>query len=216
MIGSSSLVPGTAYGVALNDARQLDALDGAFAAAPYKAPPSAAVLYIKPRSCFGFGGADTAIPTDLRQVRVAATAAVMFGRDLCRAEPDEVRAAVAGACLALDMSEPCDSFYRPAVRQQCRDGFLPLSRFSPLPRTFGEIVTEIDGVEAHRWSLDRLLRPLEPLAAELSRFMTLQAGDLLLLGLAGNAPLARPGQTVVARSAGLEDVRTTLVQEAAA
>ena len=213
MIPCSSLAPGTAYGVALNDGRQAAALASAFIEAPYKAPPKEAVLYVKPRPCLSFGGADTLLPPDLPKVRVAATVAVLFGRDLSHAKPGEGRAAIAGACLALDVSEATDSFYRPAIRQQCRDGFLPLGHFASLPSAFGHIVTDINGVEAHRWSLDDVVRPLETLAAEISSYMTLQAGDLLLLGLAGDAPLAKPGQTVTVHSAGLPDLCTTFVKE---
>ena len=210
------LIPfGTAYGVALNDAQLLQEWAPAFDAAPYKAQPRSPVLYVKPRSCFSVGGAAVPLPVDMPGVRVAATVGILFGEDLCRATPQAVRASVAAACLAIDVSEPCDSYYRPAVRQQCRDGFLPMGRFTALPESFADIVTEIDGVEVHRWSLARLLRPLEALAAEVSAFMTLGAGDLLLLGLAGDAPTASAGQSIRVSSRGLPTLRTLVVPEAA-
>lgn len=213
MIQPLSTLSGAAYGVALNDAAQLAAMSDAFGAAPYKAPPSAPVLYIKPRNCFGFGGAPVPLPADLDEVQVAASVGVLLARDLSQARPEQVRAAVGAACLVLDVSEPCDSFYRPAIRQQCRDGFLPVSGFAELPARFGEVVTEIDGREAHRWSLDRLARPLEAAAAEISGFMTLRAGDLLILGLAGDAPRARAGQTVVVKGDGLPTLTTAIMPE---
>ncbi|MDB5461060.1 MAG: 5-oxopent-3-ene,2,5-tricarboxylate decarboxylase [Caulobacteraceae bacterium] len=205
------MIAGTAYGVALNDRRQLERMSAAFAEAPYRAPPAAPVLYIKPRTSFGTGGAPVPLPADLEQIEAAATVGLLFARDLTGAAPDEVRAAVGAACLALDVSEPHDNYYRPAIRERCRDGFLPLGRFAALPQDLGEIVTRIDGREVHRWSLDRLVRPLEALCAELSGFMTLRAGDLLLVGLPGDAPRARRGQSIAVRAEGLPALDTVVV-----
>jgi 5-oxopent-3-ene-1,2,5-tricarboxylate decarboxylase/2-hydroxyhepta-2,4-diene-1,7-dioate isomerase len=207
-------IAGTAYGVALNDKLELESLGEAFAQAPYKAPPRAPVLYIKPRSCFSYGGAPVPLPADLEEVQVAATVGLQFARDVTGASPADVRAAVGAVCLALDVSEPCPSFYRPAIRQQCRDGFLPLAHFADMPASFAQIVTEIDGREVHRWSLDRLARPLETAICEISAFMTLRAGDLLLIGIAGDAPRARAGQIVTVRSEGLASLKTAIVPEA--
>lgn len=213
MAAPYTILSGAAYGVALNDSAQVSSLANAFVEPPYKAPPKAPVIYVKPRTCFSFGGAATPLPADLGEVQVAATVGVLFARDVTRARPGEVRDAVGAACLVLDVSEPCASFYRPPIRQQCRDGFLPMGRFAALPAAFGEIVTEIDGREAHRWSLDRLVRPLEDLVSEISDFMTFSAGDLLLLGVAGDAPRARNGQTVSVTSPGLPRLATVLTSE---
>ncbi len=206
-------VTGTVYGIALNDKAQRDRLAATFAEPPYKAPPKAPVLYIKPRNCLRYCGAPTPVPAELSALKVAATVALLFERDLTRAVPEEVRSALAGACLALDISEPIDSFYRPAIRQMCRDGFLPLGRFASVPERFGDIVTEVDGREVHRWSLDALVRPIEAAAAEISGFMTLRAGDLLLVGVPGDAPLASVGGTITVQSAGLNALSASLVPE---
>jgi 5-oxopent-3-ene-1,2,5-tricarboxylate decarboxylase / 2-hydroxyhepta-2,4-diene-1,7-dioate isomerase len=47
------------------------------------------------------------------------------------------------------------------------------------------------------------LRPVAALLAEVTAFMTLQPGDVLTLGVAANAPLARIGQTAVVEIDGL-------------
>ncbi|HEX7761616.1 MAG TPA: fumarylacetoacetate hydrolase family protein [Caulobacteraceae bacterium] len=210
------MISGAAYGVVLNDARQRERLAEAFCAPPYRAPPKAPVLYIKPRNCFRFGGAPVPLPPELAEVEVAATLGLLLARDLAAAEPADVWASVGAMCLAIDVCEPHDSFYRPAVRQRCRDGFLPLGPFTASSPQVGEIITDIDGGEAHRWSLDRLHRPIETLAAEISAFMTLCAGDLLLVGLAGDAPRARAGQTVTVRARGLPSLTTRLEAESEA
>ena len=112
---------------------------------------------------------------------------------------------VAGACLALDISEPEASYYRPTIRQRCRDGFLPLGRpgaFDPaLLQT--DIETTINGVAVHNWSMRRLVRDAATLICDISSFMTLAAGDVLLVGLPHDAPRAGSGDQVRVACAGL-------------
>ncbi|HTK36531.1 MAG TPA: fumarylacetoacetate hydrolase family protein [Caulobacteraceae bacterium] len=199
---------GTAYGVALNDRRQLEARADSFHQPPYGRPPEAAVLYIKPRTCVTAGGAPTPLPPELGEVEIASTLALLFGGSPGAKSPD-----VSAVCLALDVSEWHQDFYRPAIRQRCRDGFLPLGRWTSPQTTYGDLVTEIDGREVHRWSLDRLFRPIDALVAELHAYLDFSPGDLLLVGLPGDAPRAALGQSVVVRSEGLPSLQTTIVAE---
>jgi 5-oxopent-3-ene-1,2,5-tricarboxylate decarboxylase/2-hydroxyhepta-2,4-diene-1,7-dioate isomerase len=212
------MISGTVYGVVLNDVSELSTLGNSLAEAPYKAPPTAPVVYIKPRNCVTGGGAPIPAQADAAELAVAPTLAVEFSRDVTMAEPEHVLPAIGRVFLALDVSAPNDSYYRPAVSQRCRDGFLPLGSGSGTPVSFAviEIATQIDGVEAHRWSLSRLARPVERLIADLSAFMTLRAGDVLLVGLPGDAPMLKRGQTITVTSEGLGTLTTYLEREEAA
>lgn len=207
------MIAGTAYGVALNHRGEVARLAPAFAEAPYKAPPVAPVVYIKPRSCFSVADAPVPLPEDLGEVALSSTLALLFGRDACRVDANDALKAVDAACLAIDVSEPLDSYYRPAIRQLCRDGFLPLGPLGALPALDGEIVTALDGVEAQRWSLADLVRPVGQLIADLSGFMTLKAGDLLLVGTAGNPPRASAGQRIDVTMAGMAPLATRIEKE---
>jgi 5-oxopent-3-ene-1,2,5-tricarboxylate decarboxylase/2-hydroxyhepta-2,4-diene-1,7-dioate isomerase len=207
------MIAGTAYGVALNHKGEALRLASAFTEAPYKAPPVAPVVYIKPRNCFSAAGAPVPLPADLAEVALSPTLALLFGRDACRVDAEDALKAVDAACLAIDVSEPLDNYYRPAIRQLCRDGFLPLGRFGGLPALDAEIVTAIDGVEAQRWSLADLVRPVGQLIADLSSFMTLKAGDLLLVGTADNPPRATAGQRVDVTMAGMAPLTVRIEKE---
>ncbi|EJL30770.1 2-keto-4-pentenoate hydratase/2-oxohepta-3-ene-1,7-dioic acid hydratase [Caulobacter sp. AP07] len=209
------MIAGTVYGVVLNDAVERERLGEALAAAPYGAPPVAPVVYIKPRNCVSVGGAAVPTPGDAPRLTLAATLGLLFERDLVGDDP--ASAAIGGACLALDVFEPHDSYYRPAIRQRCRDGFLPVGGLATRPADPAlEIVTLFDGQEVHRWSLSRLVRPVDQLIADLSAFMTFRAGDLLLVGVAGDAPQAQVGTQVTVRAAGLPSLATRLVAEVSA
>ena len=198
------MISGTAYGVILNDRIECAALDAAFHAPPYGQPPRAPVLYIKPHGCFAPAGALVPVPVDLAAVTIAATIGLLFGDD----------GAPAACCLAADVSEPHANYYRPAIRERCRDGFLPFGAFGPLPPDpAAPITTRINGELVHEWTLARLVRPMARLIADIREFMTLAPGDLLLVGLAGDAPTAGVGDAIEVTMPGLAPLRTRLIAE---
>jgi 5-oxopent-3-ene-1,2,5-tricarboxylate decarboxylase/2-hydroxyhepta-2,4-diene-1,7-dioate isomerase len=52
---------------------------------------------------------------------------VVIGRDASRVGEQDAMAHVAGYVIVNEFSQPEDSYYRPAVKAGCRDGFCPLS-----------------------------------------------------------------------------------------
>ena len=128
------MISGTIYGIALNDRRQHDTLATAFAGAPYNAPPKAPIVYIKTRNCLRMSPAIVEIPADLDEIEIGATIVLLFGG---------VANVPVAAALAIDLFEPHASFYRPAIRQHCRDGFFPvgtLAGFDPAQLRSADIV----------------------------------------------------------------------------
>jgi 5-oxopent-3-ene-1,2,5-tricarboxylate decarboxylase/2-hydroxyhepta-2,4-diene-1,7-dioate isomerase len=202
--GTAAFAPppiGTAYGTLLNHRDALAALGDAVHAAPYRAPPQAPVLYIKPRPCLAGHGAAVEVPADAEALEVGAQLGIVIGREACRVAEAEALAFVAGYTICSDLSVPHASYYRPSLRYKARDGFLPLgpwvlaARHVPNPDAL-EVVVHIDGREAQRYSTAGMERGVARLIAEVTAFMTLSPGDLLMLGAGPAAPLARAGQTV--------------------
>ena len=213
-----AIVAGTIYGVALNDREQHISLAAAFESPPYGKPPQRPVLYIKPHNCIAGDGCKIPLPPDLEQVEIAATLGLLIGRDAGRVAPQAALDYVAGICLALDIAEPDGSYYRPPVRQRCRDNFLPLGTLADFDPNLldSDIKTFVNDAAVHVWSPRRLLRDAASLIADISAFMTLSAGDLLLLGIPYDAPRARPGDRVMARAEQLPDLSVELNAEVAA
>jgi len=199
------MIAGNIYGVVLNDRPQLAQMADVFAMPPYNVPPRNPVLYLKTRNCLMTGGDGIALDPDLAEVEIAATLGLVFGRAAVKMSPATALDCVTGACLALDISEPETSYYRPTVRQRCRDGFLPLGQPGPFDRALlgGDIITFVNGTKVHAWSPKRLARDAATLIADISSFMTLAAGDLLLIGLPHDAPRAGRGDRVHIEGAGL-------------
>jgi 5-oxopent-3-ene-1,2,5-tricarboxylate decarboxylase/2-hydroxyhepta-2,4-diene-1,7-dioate isomerase len=72
----------------------------------------------------------------------------------------------------------------------------------------------IDGQPAHDGTPPAYTRDVAQLVADVSAFMTLQPGDLLLLGPAANAPVAHAGQQISIDAGALGRLNFSLVDEA--
>lgn len=216
-----ALPVGTAYGALLNHRAALAALGDAVHAAPYKAPPKAPVLYIKPRNTFAGHGDVIVVPAGVDELEVGATLGIVIGREACRVGEAEALACVAGYTVCNDVSVPHASFYRPSLRFKCRDGFLPMGPWIVAAPHVAEpdalaVRVHLDGRLVQQTSTAGMQRPVARLIAEVSAFMTLAAGDLLMLGVAAGAPRARAGQRVRIEIDGIGALENPLVAEGAA
>lgn len=204
----------TVYGVVLNDSASARAL-GDIDAAPYKGAPRAPVLYIKPVGTRVGDGATVRLPQDATEVEVGATIGLVLGRAAARLAPGDALDFVSGVVLAADLSLPHASYYRPAIREKCFDGALPVGDVLPpcdLSRL--ELGIEIDGKPVDGWSLSTLLRDPARLLADVTGFMTLYAGDVLLVGVRYDAPRARIGSQVRVWAPGLGSLAFTIEGDA--
>jgi 5-oxopent-3-ene-1,2,5-tricarboxylate decarboxylase/2-hydroxyhepta-2,4-diene-1,7-dioate isomerase len=212
---------GTAYGTLLNHRDALAALGDAPHQPPYKAPPKAPVLYIKPRHCLAGHGAAVEAPAEAEALEVGAQLGIVIGREACRVREADALSFVAGYTICSDLSVPHASYYRPSLRCKARDGFLPLGPWILAARHVADpdalqVVVQIDGREVQRYGTAGMQRSVARLIAEVSGFMTLASGDLLMLGAGPAAPLARVGQTVRITIEPIGTLEHRLVAQAAA
>ena len=210
---------GTVYGTLLNHRAALAALGDAVLQPPYKAPPKAPVLYIKPRNCHIGHGEAIVVPRDVDEVEIGANLGIVFGREACRVAEADALACVAGYTVCNDVSVPHASFYRPSLRFKCRDTFLPIgpalapARDVAAPDALNYRI-EIDGRTVQQGRMDGMQRPVARLIAEVSAFMTLSPGDVLMLGTPAGAPRARAGQRVAITIGGICTLTNPLRAEA--
>ena len=199
---------GTVYGSLLNHADALAALGEQVHAAPYKAPPKAPILYIKPRNTLVGHRAVVVVPADADELEIGATLGMVIGRTASRVAERDALDHLAGYTIVNDISVPHASFYRPSMRFKCRDGFCPIGPWVvprvQVPDPDALVVTvRIDGATVFRGSTAGLVRPAARLLAEVSEFMTLHPGDVLSVGVAAGAPRVRAGQHVSVGIGGL-------------
>ncbi len=191
----------TIYAAALNFEGTYAALAPAMHAPPYNAPPEAPVLYIKPPHTRICDGDPIPFPSGAESLRAGGTLAVEIGRTARRIAEHEALAYVAGYRIANDISIPEASYYRPAVKQRCRDGFCPVgaqlvsSTILTDPSALN-IRISVNDVLSCVANTANLLRSIPRLLADITEFMTLSPGDLLLVGEPACSPLIRAGDSV--------------------
>ena len=195
---------GTVYGTLLNFRREWDLWAPRMAQDPHKAAPQAPVLYVKTANTFSPAGQDLLLQDGVTEVDIGATLGLVIGDG----------GQVAGAALLCDWSVPHASYYRPPVKFRCRDGFLAL----PQQVTKGQVAdwaalqmeVRRNGERVQTTALRDLMRDLPTLLADVAEFMTLQAGDVLMVGtdcLAdGSRPRAKAGDRVEISAAGFSPV----------
>lgn len=208
---------GVVYSALLNDPQQLLQLGDAANQPPYKAAPVHPVLALRPRNTLSVAGQAIAVPAG--GVRTGASLGLVIGSTACRVPQAMAAACIAGYLIANDLSLPTSSHYRPAVRQMARDGFCALGAVVPasaVPDADKLAITLLlDGQPVWHGHSGGRVRSAARLIAEVSDFMTLQPGDVLLLGISADAPLAQAGQTMTVAIDGLGSLSNPLLAEAA-
>jgi 5-oxopent-3-ene-1,2,5-tricarboxylate decarboxylase/2-hydroxyhepta-2,4-diene-1,7-dioate isomerase len=206
----SQLKRGTVYGTLMNFRGELDALGPKVNEAPYQAPPRAPVLYVKPSNTWTENGRAIALPAHVPEVELGATVALVMK------SPREI----AGYVLMLDVSIPHESFFRPPVKFKCLDGFLGIGDRVRARNEAGDpavfkLEVRVNGELKQTVRFSQLLRPAEKLLADVSEFMTLGEGDMLMLGCDAGRPRARVGDRVEIFMPALGTLSHDFVAEAA-
>ncbi len=191
---------GQIYGVVLNDSHSLSILGKKLKAPPYKAAPRRPVMYFKPRNTIRGSGAVVSLPAGEKKVEVAGALGVVIGRPLSRVSAEQASSAIAGYVTVADLSLPHDSYFRPAIREKCFDGACPVGE-PVAAKTIDnpgdlEISTYINDEQTAHRTLADLHRPVQQLMADISEFMTLAPGDVLLSGIRYKSPQAAPGDNI--------------------
>ncbi|WJV52665.1 fumarylacetoacetate hydrolase family protein [Prodigiosinella aquatilis] len=202
------------FAVALNHSSQIAAWDEDFHLAPYKTPPKTPVWFIKPRNTHCCDQDMISLPSG-QQVFSGGTLAVVMGKKARKVASTDAPQYIAGYVLVNELSLAEKSFYRPAIKAKCRDGFCPIGEMSGIQDVSAlDIVTEVNGVVKQRWSTSELHRDAATLIAALSDFATLQPGDLILLGTPQQRVPVMAGDTVVINADGLPSLTNHFTNQA--
>ncbi|MFC7394128.1 fumarylacetoacetate hydrolase family protein [Scopulibacillus cellulosilyticus] len=194
-------VSGTIYGTALNYKGALAALGESVNEKPYQAPPKAPIMYIKPVNTIISYGMPIPLPTDFSEVEIGPALGIVIGQTATRVSEEQAMSYVAGYTIVNDVSIPHESVYRPAVMQKARDGFCPvgpwvIEREAVTNPDELNIRVFINGELKQQNNTKNLIRSVRRLICDVTDFMTLNAGDVLLVGVPENAPLAKKGDVV--------------------
>ena len=214
---------GTVYGVLLNFRGEMAAMAAQMTQSPYKAPPKAPVLYIKTANTWSASGADIPVPLNVAEVEIGATIAMLIGAPALQGRSQYATNVIASYVLMNDLSLPHASFFRPPVKYKCLDGFLGVGSQRVTPDQAGDPATftlevRVNGEVRQRVNFANLVRGASQLLTDVSEFMTLRVGDVLMLGCDIGRPLAKVGDRIDISAPDIPEFGTlfnTLVAEAA-
>lgn len=214
---ASEIATGSLFGIALNYQGLLQSRLAEFDQPPYQKPPVKPVLFIKTPNTRNGDGQPVVAPTGER-LQPGPALGVVIGKDASRVSAEHAFEHVAGYVIVNEFSLPEDSYYRPAVKAKCRDGFCSIS---------SDVVAVDEVADPHNLTLTLLVngevrqqdttanfvRSINQLIAELSEFMTLHAGDVLITGTPQGRVDVHPGDQVVVEISGLGRLSNTVVAQ---
>ncbi|MCL6549001.1 MAG: fumarylacetoacetate hydrolase family protein, partial [Alicyclobacillus sp.] len=182
-------------------------------------PPAEPSYFFKPPSSLSAHGAVVVRPKGARFLNYEGELAVVIGRRCRGVSPQEAASYIGGYTVANDWGV---HDFRHAdrgsmMRVKGQDGFCPMGPFLVEPEGFdpyactlrtwrnGEVVQEARIGEDLMFSIEYMI-------ADLSRFMTLEAGDVLLTGTPAHSRPAEPGDVVAVEITGIGRLENRVVE----
>lgn len=207
----------TVVGALLNFRGAWDAMEPAMHKEPHHKPPVHPVLYIKPANTWSRDGAQIMLPDGIDEVEVGPTLGIVFQRTAARVHARNALSFVAGYVVVNDVTVPHTAILRPPLKHKCRDGFCPIG-----PMTDACAIADpdklvlrayVNGQERQCNTTANLVRNIARLIADVSEYMSLAAGDILLAGVPEGAARARPGDEVSVEIDGIGRITNRIVRE---
>lgn len=161
--------------------------------------PTVPMLFIKPATAVVPLDEPFEIPSDQGRVHFETEMSILIGQRLCRASEAQAADAIAGVGLALDLTlrDLQDDLKRqghPWEKAKGFDGACPLSAFVPAAGVADlqdvQIRLKVNGETRQDGNSRFMLNPVLPLLSYISRYFTLEPGDVVLTGTpAGVGPI---------------------------
>lgn len=209
---------GTLFGVALNYQGLLKQRLAEFEQPPYQKPPVKPVLFIKTPNTRNQHRAAVVHPGQGERLQPGPALGVVMGKSASRVSQGDALDYVAGFTVINEFSLPEDSYYRPAVKAKCRDGFCAIGP-ELIPRDQVKnphalsLKLLVNGELRQENSTANFVRSLPQLIAEITEFMTLHAGDVLITGTPEGRVNVLPGDQVEVQISGLGSLVNHIVAE---
>jgi 2-keto-4-pentenoate hydratase/2-oxohepta-3-ene-1,7-dioic acid hydratase in catechol pathway len=176
--------------------------------------PAEPLLFLKPPSCVIASGAAIELPALAGRVDFEGEVGIVIGARLRKATSETSAAAVRGIVAANDVSarewQKNDGQW---ARAKGSDTFLPLGEESRRSRDLGAltVITRLNGEEKQRGSTAELAFPIPVLLSYISRYITLEPGDVVLTGTPSGVGPLKAGDVVEVEIVGHSTVRNPVV-----
>jgi 2-keto-4-pentenoate hydratase/2-oxohepta-3-ene-1,7-dioic acid hydratase in catechol pathway len=168
--------------------------------------PSEPLLFIKPSSAACEMETAIELPRDLGEVHFETELALLVGRPLKNVGADDVWPSIVGVGLALDLTlrelqSKLKEKGHPWEIAKGFDGACPLSHFLKADVWPGgnrwKFSLSVDGEVRQVGDTQQMLTPIPELVAYMSRFFTLNPGDVILTGTPAGVGMLQPEQSLI-------------------
>lgn len=181
---------GNIFGIALNYKNLYETLQASFNEKPYVKEPIKPVLFIKTPNTRNASG-QTVIKQAGDILQAGPTVGIVIGKSTNRVQEADAFDYIAGYVVVNELSLPEESYYRPAIKAKCQDGFCVIGDAVARDQVGDiknlELRVLVNGEVKQTGNTSNWLRTPEQIIAEISEYMPLNTGDIILTG----TPLGR-------------------------
>ncbi len=206
---------GNVFGIALNYIDLYEKLQASFNEKPYVNEPKKPVLFIKTPNTRNISG-NTVIKQKSAILQAGPSVGIVIGKSTTRVTKSEAAAHIAAYVVVNEWSLPEESYYRPAIKAKCQDGFCVVG--TPVAADQVSNVNNlalrvfVNGELKQEGSTTNWIRTPEQIIEEISEYMPLNEGDIILTGTPYGRVSVEAGDEVRIEIDQLGSV-TNLVQE---
>ena len=187
--------------VALNYTGHYEQLADAFHQPPYKQPPRQPVFFIKPRNTLAGHLEEMPCPDGMDRIYTGAGLGFVIGRTASRLTWEQAYDHIGGYTIYNDFTLAEDSYFRPPVTTKCLDRYGPVGPYIVEPEEISgphdlAISTYVNGELRQTGSTNDLRLPIPAIIEELTEFMPLAPGAVVVSGFPPGRVAVRPGDEV--------------------
>lgn len=151
--------------------------------------PTEPVIFMKAVSCLGGPDDDVGMPQDSTMMDWEVELGIIVGKTASYVQPEAALEHVAGYVLVNDLSERFDQLQRGGSwdKGKSHDGFGPVGPWLVTADELGNasdlrLTAKVNGVVMQDGRTSNMIFPVREIVTYVSRFMTLEPGDLIITG----------------------------------
>ncbi|WP_174492340.1 fumarylacetoacetate hydrolase family protein [Acinetobacter sp. Marseille-Q1623] len=182
---------GNIFGIALNYKNLYSTLQAQFNEKPYVKEPIKPVLFIKTPNTRNQSG-QLVVKRVGEVLQAGAAVGIVIAKATSRVKQADANDHIAGYVVINELSLPEDSYYRPAIKAKCQDGFCVIGDVVAQDQVNNvanlELRVYVNGELKQTGNTSDWIRSPEQIIEEISDYMPLNEGDIIITG----TPLGRP------------------------
>lgn len=190
---------GNIFGIALNYKNLYSTLQAQFNEKPYVKEPIKPVLFIKTPNTRNQSG-QLVVKRVGEVLQAGAAVGIVIAKATSRVKQADANNHIAGYVVINELSLPEDSYYRPAIKAKCQDGFCVIGDVVAQDQVNNvanlELRVYVNGELKQTGNTSDWIRSPAQIIEEISDYMPLNEGDIIITGTPRGRPALLKGDVV--------------------